>query len=417
MPTKVTETANPATLAEAVAPTGTGRFLIQLIDAGWGTSGHYSAEVLEQAARDRVFGAGTQMFTDHPTPTEDYERPARSVKDLAAVLVEDARYDPQARALVAEARVYGPWRAPLSEMAGDIGVSIRAIAEGDAGQVEGRTGFVVDRLVEGLSVDFVTKAGRGGRVLEVLEGAKAVAEARNIGQWVEARLHANFTAIADDLFGDGRLTREERIALSASIGDALGAFVGRLEQAAPALYTRDLWDQAPTPAPAVAEQSVPAHPAGQSTTTTLESKEDTMPKIEIDEARLAALEADAGRVSALETERDAALARATAAEARLTNRPIIAAVLGESASIPATVQGAVVEAVLTALPAGADEPAVKAAAEAARQAKETEIAAILEHAGTGAVRGLGATHPASADVTEALDKAVARTFGHTIKEA
>lgn len=402
-----------------VAPTtpGTGRFTIQLIDAGWGSSGYYSPAVLEQAATDRVFPAGTQMFTDHPTPTEDYERPARSVKDLAAVLVEDARYDSTTRALVAQARVYAPWRAALESMAPDIGVSIRGIAEGEPGEVEGRAGFVVTRLLEGLSVDFVTKAGRGGRVLQVLEHARPVGEARNVGQWVESRIHRDFTVLADEMFGDGRLTRDERIALSSAIGDALGAFVTSLEQAAPHLYARDIWDE-PTAAPAVTE-SVPVTPAGQSTTHTLESKEDTMPKIEIDEARLAALEADAGRVSTLEHERDTALAKAAALEAVARNRPIVAAVLAESTTIPAPVQGPVVEAVLTALPADADEATVKTAAEAARTAKETEVATILEAAGHGTVRGLGApTHAPVAEAAETeLDTILARTFGRTPKEA
>lgn len=65
---------------------------------------------------------------------------------------------------------------------------------------------------------------------------------RNVGQWMESRIHENFTMIADQLFGDGRLTRAERIALSGGIGDALTAFVTRLEGDAPQLYGRDLYE-------------------------------------------------------------------------------------------------------------------------------------------------------------------------------
>lgn len=234
--------------AEAAAPAaGPGRLLIQLITPGLGSSGYYSPEVVEAAAKDRVWPAGTHMFVDHPSESENYDRPERTVKDLAAVLMEDARWDPKANdgtgALVAEARVFSQWRQPLAEMADVIGVSIRGTAEGEMGEVNGRQVQVFTRLVEGLSVDFVTRAGRGGKVLQILESARPVKEARNVGQWVESRIHQHFTNLADDMAAEGRLTREERITLSAAIGDGLAAFVARVEADAPQLYERDLWDE------------------------------------------------------------------------------------------------------------------------------------------------------------------------------
>lgn len=45
-----------------------------------------------------------------------------------------------------------------------------------------------------------------------------------LAEWIESRIHLNFTEIADELFGNGLVTREERIALSSLIGDALEAF-------------------------------------------------------------------------------------------------------------------------------------------------------------------------------------------------
>lgn len=68
---------------------------------------------------------------------------------------------------------------------------------------------------------------------------KTLTEARNVGEWLEARLHLMFTEIADGMFGDGRLTRDERIALSSAIGDALDAFRAGVESAAANLYQRD----------------------------------------------------------------------------------------------------------------------------------------------------------------------------------
>lgn len=221
---------------------------VQLIDPGWGSSGYYSADVLEQAAKNRVFKAGTHMYADHPTPTEDAERPQRSIRDLAAILVEDASVGPNG-GLVARAKPLNGWGTALAEMKDAIGVSIRAGAYATEGEAEGRRGLIVDELLEAKSVDFVTKAGRGGKILEVLESArpKTVEEARNVGQWIESRLHLALTELGDNMFGDGRLTRAERIALSGAVGDALGAFVARVEADAPELYQRDLWDGPPNP--------------------------------------------------------------------------------------------------------------------------------------------------------------------------
>ena len=53
-------------------------------------------------------------------------------------------------------------------MADDIGVSIRA--SGEVKEADGER--IVTKLTEARSVDFVTKAGRGGRVIEVLESAR-----------------------------------------------------------------------------------------------------------------------------------------------------------------------------------------------------------------------------------------------------
>lgn len=66
-------------------------------------------------------------------------------------------------------------------------------------------------------------------------------EAPNCGEWLESRIHLAFTAWCDDLFGEGYMTREERIGASSAIGAALDAFRVQLEEAAPTLYTRPRW--------------------------------------------------------------------------------------------------------------------------------------------------------------------------------
>jgi len=151
----------------------TGQFEIQIISPGIGSSGIYPTEVLQAAVKDRVWGRGLQLFIDHPTEAEQADRPERSVRDLAGALVEDARWDDSRQAVVAKARVYSMYRPLVKEAAQDIGMSIRASAEVHEGMHEGHPARFIDRVTEGYSVDFVTRAGRGGAVLSVLESARA----------------------------------------------------------------------------------------------------------------------------------------------------------------------------------------------------------------------------------------------------
>lgn len=410
-------------LAEAATPAdGPARLLVKIISPGWGSSGYYGADVLEAAAGPEIFPAGTQMFLDHPTATEQWERPERTVKDLAAVTTEDARWDAQVGALVAEARVFAPWRQPIADMADSIGVSIRAAAEVEQGEAEGRRGTIISALTEGYSIDFVTKAGRGGAILAVREAD--VAEARNVGQWMEARIHQGFTNIADDLFADGRLTREERIALSSAIGDALTAFVQSVDANAPQLYTRDLWDdpdeqpqvtETTTPADE-ADHSVPTSPAGQSTATE-SHKEDTMATTQIEESELATLRTDAGRATVLESERDTAIRERDEARQALVEAQDVAAaqsIVGEADVDFDDLQTA---GLIAGAPRIAESGRIDL--DAFKKAVEARAAKIAEAQGAGRVRGVGQTTPADTeDLSEAdLDRELAKLTGRTVKEA
>jgi hypothetical protein len=255
----------------AVAETGVaevskarpGRMLIRLIKAGWSLNGnYYPAEVLKRDGAT-AWPKGTQAFIDHATEQEDYERPAGSVEKLAAIQTEDARWDEDTKSLVAWTRLFEPWRTPLIEMAKAeaeegipvIGMSIRAYVTADHGEAEGRKGNIVNTIEQGRSVDFVTKPAAGGALLDVLEAVQAgkVTEARSVGTWLESRLHLALTQYADDMYGDGRLTRAERITLSSAIGDGLQAWTARVEADAPQLFQRGPWDDAPDAAVAADE--------------------------------------------------------------------------------------------------------------------------------------------------------------------
>lgn len=160
------------TFVEAAKPaSGTGMLDVVFITEGWGSSGYYAGDMLQEAAKDKVFPAGTQMFINHPTATEAEERPVRDLAYLAAVLTEDAAWDEAVKGLRGPVKTFPAWRESLAEMAPHIGVSIRAAADVEEGEADGRTGIIVNKITEGLSVDFVTKPGRGGKIVEVLESA------------------------------------------------------------------------------------------------------------------------------------------------------------------------------------------------------------------------------------------------------
>lgn len=307
---------------EAAGKTGklTGsRMEITLITPGWGSSGYYSAETLEKAAKDRVFPRKTQMHIDH-----EQDGGVGSVSTLAAYLNEDARWDPSYTdpdtgvkgRLVAEARATTKWGTTLAELAEAIGTSIAAPAKISLGEAEGRQGKIIEELVPGIlnRVDFVTVAGRGGRIQEVLESAnpEPVQEARNVGMWLEARMHSMFTNMADEMFGDGRMTREERITLSAALGQALTSFTATVESEAPQLFERDLWDDPVSPA---ATEAAPTDSAPNPAAVTKNQEGANMATIE--DKDLADLRESAGRATVAEADLSKANERANATEAAL----------------------------------------------------------------------------------------------------
>ncbi len=153
---------------------GDGTVAIKLIAPGWGSEAFYPAEVLERDG-PKAFAKGTHMFLDHPTVSEGNERPERSVRDLVGALTGDARWvaeGPDGPGLYGDAEVITPFRDALDDLAPHIGVSIRAMGDAPEGEREGRTGRVLEHFLSGTSVDFVTAAGAGGKVLELMESVR-----------------------------------------------------------------------------------------------------------------------------------------------------------------------------------------------------------------------------------------------------
>src|SRR5229473_3142298 len=151
-----------------------GNAKIKLISPGTGSMGHYPETVLKQAASDKIFPKGTRMFLDHQSASERAARPEGDVKKWVATTTSDAVYMEKGSdgpGLYADTNIYADHRQFIKERAKDIGVSIRA------GVVP--SGKIVDGVPEvkemkfGLSADFVTRAGRGGKLIEMYESFRS----------------------------------------------------------------------------------------------------------------------------------------------------------------------------------------------------------------------------------------------------
>jgi hypothetical protein len=157
-----------------VAPesAATGRFEICIIEGDrWGSSGYYPAAVVERDG-PKVFGSGTQMYLDHPTESEAYDRPERSVRDLIGVISSTPTWNGDTKKLMAEATFFGPYAQTLHEIAPHVGISINAYAHQEAMEAGGQFGPVTTEFVEAVSVDVVTKAGAGGSIVRAIESAR-----------------------------------------------------------------------------------------------------------------------------------------------------------------------------------------------------------------------------------------------------
>lgn len=159
-----------ATLTKAgTEPTGR-RWVAKLIEGDkLGSTAFYPAEVLATQG-PRIFKKGTPIFLDHQTPEERELKPHGSVQNFAGELAEDAYYDGDG--LYAEIEVFENHAPMIKALASKIGMSIRAQVRTDDEEREGMIVPVAKEFIRARSVDFVVKAGAGGKLVQVLESAQ-----------------------------------------------------------------------------------------------------------------------------------------------------------------------------------------------------------------------------------------------------
>lgn len=216
-----------------------GTFPIRIIKPGWGSSGYYSKDVLQRDI-PKVFPAGTHMHFDHPTVTENRERPERSVKTIAAVtssLPVWQENGPAGPGMYAEAQARTAYRADIEELAPHIGVSIVASGHRKTGIAEGRKGPVIESIHAGGSIDFVTQAGAGGQVISLFEAARGRSISDPIEEEVEIVSEAELKEARDALTAEQKksadalaeLARLREGAILREARDVVAAALGKVE--------------------------------------------------------------------------------------------------------------------------------------------------------------------------------------------
>lgn len=150
--------------------------MLKLIAPGWGSSGYYPKEVLQRDG-PKVFKAGTHNYIDHLTAQEEKTKPEGFVERLASVLTEDAKwyddYNGHGAGLYAKAKVSEQFNSFLNDFGQHIGTSIRANGKVKEGVAENKQGKIIEAITGAKSVDYVTVAGAGGKVLDLIESAKS----------------------------------------------------------------------------------------------------------------------------------------------------------------------------------------------------------------------------------------------------
>lgn len=184
----------------------------------WGSSAFYTSEALQRDG-SRVFHSGLQMFQDHLTENEKWDRPEGTVEKLVGKLTSDGEFEPnnpEGPGLYADVEFYESYVSRISEIGKDVGLSINAQGLTEDGERDGRFGPILVALLSADSVDVVTRAGAGGKLTSILESDRGLA-----GTPIEPKENQSMTDV----------TKEDFEALSAKFDALPGLFVTALKDA------------------------------------------------------------------------------------------------------------------------------------------------------------------------------------------
>lgn len=213
--------AEMVTLAEAVSDAPSKTIEVTLIRPGWSANGrYYSKEALGRAVPTFE---GSRAFVNHPSLSEQKERPERDVRDLAGYYTNVRQADDGAlKGTLNLIGARGEELAPLIHEAITkkpdlLGVSINALGKTKMGEAEGRKGILVEDIIKApsTSTDIVTTPAAGGkfeRLMNADDGfTKALLDNLEYDEWREAR--PDFLA---RMKNEMRTARKEELAESAN---------------------------------------------------------------------------------------------------------------------------------------------------------------------------------------------------------
>lgn len=195
-----------------------GKFRAILITEGVGSSGTYPGEMLQRDGAV-AFPAGTQIFFDHLTENEEWDRNGQhSIKDLVGVTLTDATWSEAERALEADIKFFSAYADFINEAKDFIGLSIEASA------IRNSEGLVESLLPSPFNaIAVVPRAGRGGKITALLESYR---EKHNTDESAKLRENAG-----SDTGKEQGMTPEEIEKVAEALADAIKPSLTELKEA------------------------------------------------------------------------------------------------------------------------------------------------------------------------------------------
>lgn len=144
---------------------------VRIISPGQGTSAYYKEG---QLARDVGAFDGGLVFIDHPGKNEQKDRPERSLRDLVGPIVGTPTYLKEGKkgpGVYGSVKVAKHWQPLIEDLGSTLGISLRAAGSAIYESMGGKNVKVAEKFNPGAGFDFVTRAGRGGKMVPLLEAA------------------------------------------------------------------------------------------------------------------------------------------------------------------------------------------------------------------------------------------------------
>ena len=187
----------------AASDNGTAPLIVEaaIIEPGWGNTRDNNYYGKEMLARDAPVFKGSKMYaTDHRPDEKSVRTEVSQILDIPIRFTETG-------APVARIGVFDDGfarnvrnREKLGVL-GDLHCSILARGTARKGEVEGKKGNIVEAITEAISVDWVTRAGAGGRALQISETEEgSMTEQKTVEE--KDKEKATETVLSEDGKGD-----------------------------------------------------------------------------------------------------------------------------------------------------------------------------------------------------------------------